>query len=1028
VDVPGNGHGFTVNDGHAPVTFNSDSGTVTVNPAGHHPVVVGGHGGVATTHVTTDGHGGAVVNPGGDGRLTIGKTSVTFNAGDGHTPVTVHHDGGFDAGAINKAPDGTVTLNHPGPDGTPVPVGTAHPDGSATISHNGTGFNVSPNGRITHDNPAHTGPIPQPTPGNPVNLGNSTVHVNPDGKAEFTFAHNGTTATVTPGGTTLNHPGVTVHTTPGKVDVNGTDPAHPVSTSTIAGPDGHPATTVTTGAGHPQVTVDHNTGSTTVGAHDGTPTTTVTPNAGGGTGTRIHSGATHTTVNDNGASAAHNGTPLVSTDTSGQHPVTTAHTGGDTTLTTDQGNSRIHNGDNSLNVDHTGGKVTTGPSEITHTHNPGAAPTADVKPSDPNAAPFQAHTTGNGAEINAGGVKTTGTNNNPVTFEHPDTPTAVFHSPGDGSVSVVHASGDTATANPDHSFQVSNHDGTAAHGAPSTDPAAGHTTTTTVDHGDVSTTVKGDDNGLTHTTGKPGAGGAPSHTVSPDGTVKVGNPPSKADITVHPDHATVVTPEKTTVGNNRIDVHGNPGAHGPAGTTVTTPPVHPVHQPGSTTHLNPDGKVDVTYGPVKATYSAGGPEHIHGNPTHTVGTGGQPVHVNEVTGNGKGSISVQAPGNGPTISHEPNPNISGGGKSTIDTANATITKTPQPKDATQAPEVFSARHNNGGPTVEVPVGGKGSTVHGPNGPNGDYAVVNKGDGTFEVSGGGGPDDKVAVAPDGTLTDHNGVPVKTPDGGAPGSQSGSLNGGTLTVHNDGAGNVTVTPHGVDNQQTTISNGTATHTDDNATITQHPDGKATFTTNDNHNTTLDLGPGGVEGTHTSTNDIGQPNSYDIDLGDSGGVKVVNTTTDHTTKVGYNGSYSEQHAPAHDYHATFDPSSMNDFKWKTGYSVVGGAVQNVATAGYQIANGADPTTAFENAGMSFAHVLPNQMANRIPHNEPIFAGKSIDAAIGSLPVRVFNGEQNAHDQSALDHADPGRIKTREIAGHDPGAHAATGVSEGV
>jgi hypothetical protein len=417
--------------------------------------------------------------------------------------------------------------------------------------------------------------------------------------------------------------------------------------------------------------------------------------------------------------------------------------------------------------------------------------------------------------------------------------------------------------------------------------------------------------------------------------------------------------------------------------------------------------------------------------------GDPPVNVTPVTGDGHGHISVQAPGGGPTVTHTTNPHTAdgGGGETTVTAGNVTVTKTPEPPapnpDGTPAPvgpETFNVQHNNGGPSVDVPVNGKGdSVVHSP---GGNFDVKHTGKGGFEVAGGGGPNDKVNVAKDGTLTDHTGavIPNDPPPPVAPGqapqppTQSHTLNDGTR-IESDGAGNVTVTPAG-GNPETTITGGSATTTDGTVTIAQHPDGKATFTTPaTDGNASLSIGPKGVEGTHTQVNQDGSTTVFKVDAGNSGGVKVTNTADGHSTKLSPNGSFSEQHSAGHDKFAQIDPPSNKDFAFDAGTTLVAGAVNTVAQTAYAIDHGADPHDAIQGAGLGFAHSIPTTLAGSHPSAASFGSSTgSVEGAIASFPRKIIDNEASVRDSHALGQADPSKDDTTEIKNHDQGAHAPT------
>lgn len=244
-----------------------------------------------------------------------------------------------------------------------------------------------------------------------------------------------------------------------------------------------------------------------------------------------------------------------------------------------------------------------------------------------------------------------------------------------------------------------------------------------------------------------------------------------------------------------------------------------------------------------------------------------------------------------------------------------------------------------------------------------------------------------------------------------------------IHNDGAGNVTVTPPNGANPETTIAGGSATTTDGNVTVVQHPDGKATFTTPTDGSANLSIGPKGVEGTHTQVNQDTTTTVFKVDAGNSGGVKVTNTADGHTTKLSPNGSFSEQHSASHDKFAQVDPPSTKDAAFDVGSTLVAGAVNTVAQTAYSIDNGADPHDAIQSAGLGFAHSIPTTLAGSHPSAASFGSSTgSVEGAIASFPRKVIDNEAGVRDSHALNQADPSKDDTTEIKNHDPGAHAPT------
>ncbi|MFJ9850359.1 beta strand repeat-containing protein [Streptomyces sp. NPDC101150] len=1066
VTIPQNGDGFSVTDnGGTKTAFNGGNNTVTVNPDGTNPVSVGSNGGVTAGPVTTDGHGGGTVVPGGDGNVTFNGDSTTFNGPNG--VVKVGHNGSFDVGGIAKAPDGTLTTTHFDGDGNPTfQSNTINPDGSGSFRGGGTDYDVAPDGTISYapgtqppqvpvqgpQPQGHTGPltidapIQQPGVGAPVTHGDTTIVKNADGSTTFTVnGANGTTATHSPGHTTtLNHQDVTVTTAPNKTTVTGKDAANPVTVTTNTTNDATTNTpttssTIDTGAGNAPVTVNHHDGSTSVAPQNGTPQVDVKPT---NNGADVTSGNTTTHTGPNGASADVGANNVANTtNTGGQHPnpTTTAPTGNNTSVTADNNGSTISDPGNTFSVGNDG-TITKGPSEITHNHPPAAQPGADIKNADPDGNPFTASVTNDKVDIDAGGVHTESQNGGSVKFTDSNNPNTGIKANPDGGLEVKHPSGDTATLNPDGSFDVSAPGGATTHSTSNPNGANGPTTTTTVEHGNgYQTTITGDNNGITHTTTHTSGTG---HTTNPDGSVDIVNPKSKADISVSHDGATVHTPEKHIGGQHGPDVHGGGhdiayngnNANGPVGTTITTPGTHPVKEPGSTTfqHADGTGTVDVTYGPAKGSY---GPEGVHsigpepgGN---TQGTKGQPVTVTPVQGDGHGGITVQAPGGGPTIHHEGGDrNLGtggGGGKTTVDTGSTTITKSeepPNPKDLSAndrgdiGPETFKVKHNNANePSVEVPVGGKGSTV---TGPGDNYTVKTKDDGTFEVTSTTDPNDKVTVGNNGALFDGNGNPLPPSQQGAPPVQTHTLNDGTVVTSVYGHGTTVQSPAAA-TPETVINNGTVTTHGPGSTITQPADGKPTYATADG-NTSLTVGPKGVEGTHTAPNQDGTQSVYKIDAGNTGAASVTNTTTKKTTTVDANGSYSEQHNALHDYDANIDPPGATDWAWDVATGQIFGVANTAAQAAYKIGEGADPDAVWQDSWAGHARGITNSIANGKPETAHVFNGNSVETVLVDLPKKIFGNADGKVDGGALDAANADRIPTKEIKDGGPGVHAPT------
>ncbi|MFF4500642.1 putative T7SS-secreted protein [Streptomyces sp. NPDC001401] len=1012
-------NGFTVNTGGPnpdTVQFHGNNGTLDVTPAGGHPpVTVTPNGDVSVGGFKTDHTGGGSVTD-GTHSVDFSPNDVTFKGPDGKG-FSVNPNGRFDVDGIHQSPDGVITSGST----------TLNKDGSTAIAHNGQEFKVDPDGRITvTPGPGNTGVqgAPQPTPGNPVTLGNTTVSVDGVGHHTVTVTgNNGTTASVTNGTTTVNHGPFQVSHGPN--GINGTTTgANPIQVS--HGTDGistvsHGGTTVSTGANTPTTVGNHGAGQP--------PAVTVTPSKGG-TPTQVTTDGSTSTLTNNGAQTDVGGNNVANGTVNNDGSVSTNAPAGPNT-TVDHGPNGTVATDNggTFAVDNNG-TVTDGQITV-HPDTDGTTPVATIA----NAGDGGAQATLGPNGVDSQGVSTTVNGNGDVVFTH---------QPDGGGLPT------TATVSPDGSLTAQGPDGSIANvpGGPGDTTVInthGNTITSdgqTITHSDggFTTTITDGPNGPVTATVHEGSG--IGHSVDGNGQATVHNSPSGADISGTNSQVSVTTPQQEGWG-----LFGKPGmtggqntlSNGPNGPTITTHGADPIHEPGSTvTHNdNPghEGEFTTTYGPAQGTFGPGGVHQLGPSGTHVdpntgapIDTAGNPIGngpgqtpISTIHGDGASGITVTTPGGGPTVHHE------GffGGKTTVDTGNVTVTKTPggqenagtagqksgvvdgphnplNPQDA-PGPETFKVGGNNGGPSVDVPVGGGKSTVHG-----GGFDVTSKGNGAFEVSppgGGNGPADTVTIGKDGTLT---GPGVNTPTL-PPGHQGpvqpphAALSNGTTVYgpHAPGAA-PTVVPPGGNGPTSTFNNGTATTTDpgNGVTIAQHPDGNATFNSNaGGENTTLNVSGNGVDGTVTKTDQGGNQTNFGVGVGDSGAVKVKDGTGNTVTDVDAAGSVNEQHSPVHEYYShTSGPTAVTDLR-EYGYeavtSVLKGVFNQGISAAYQIgANHADPLTTLENAGIRIGNGIGSSLGNKQLENSYVFKTKGPETAVSSLPTKVLGGLSNNAD----------------------------------
>jgi hypothetical protein len=981
-------------------TTHLDNGGFTVTPDPQRPnstVQFDGNAGAngPTVNVTTQGgpsvsvnHGSVTVQGGPNGAnapsVSFGPNGTTVTDHTG-APFDVGNDGSFNVNGITHNGNGTITSG----------TTTVNNDGTGTFTDtNGDQFTLGAGGNITHTNPpAVQGPVgpggeaphvpqpAQPTPGNPVTYGNTTVEVNAHGDSIVTVhGQNGTSATVNSGtnDTTLNSSGFNVTT----------------------GPAG------TTATGH-GFTAQSGLGGVTAGtpgnaAHD----VTVAP-GNGGTST-ITAGGSTTTLGPNGAQTQVNNSVVAT----GNGTTSSAPVGHGTTV------NQNANGVTASVNDGQGGAFTV---------SPGAAngsPTADV--AHPGAPGNQVQVGGNG--ISSQGLNVHGGPDNTVNVTNP-----TANNPNGTTTTTVGTNGATTVAGPDGTTKLTNGSVEVTAGGNKITNTGGTVSATGGGH---TTTLTPDGNGGFGTSTVNTNTGT-GHTVDSGGQLTVQNSPSGAAITATDTHATVNTPiNKGPLGHPTLSGGGNTLSNGVNGNgpTIRTAPTdgnNPVAEPGSSVVHQPNGQAQVTYGPGEGTFGPGGVTHLGPAPNattdtngNTIGAGQGETHVSQVTGDGQGGIQVTTPGGGPVINH----NGGFGGQTTVNTGNVTVTKSEGGYDNATSPaersgllpgkdnpatanppdpETFTVGGNQGvgGPTVDIPVKGGGSTVtHGP------VSVTNTGSGTFEVKAGtGNPADTVTVRPDGSLEGGNVQTVAAtnpaPGQGAPvpqhqtatfsdGTTVSSLNGTHVTPHDGGPG-------------TTFNNGTATTADatSGVTVTQNRGGSADFSYTGNGETTnLHVTNDGVTGSVT-TPTPGTANAnvtHNVSAGDSGGVTVRDADGNKVAGIDGSGGFNEQHSAVDDYRfngaAAIKPDDYREMAWEAGRGLIKSATANFTNAGVQIAMGADPQNALENAAVKTGYAVGNSVTTKQLENQAIFNTKGPEAIYTDIPVKTINGVTDAQNQELL------------------------------
>ncbi|MFB6878142.1 putative T7SS-secreted protein [Streptomyces sp. NPDC056323] len=1025
--------------GAAPVTFSGPDGTAVttkpgggldVTPSGGQPQVsVGPGGGVAVDGITTDGNGGGTAT-GPGGKVDFSPLDIKFSAPDG-TTFTINPNGKFHVDGISHGADGVTTGGST----------TVNNDGSAIIAHGDQEINVAADGTITA-NDAQGNPVqpavPQPTPGNPVNAGNTTISVdNGGGHSVTVHGQNGTTVTVAGNGTTtVNHGPVQASHGPNGIS-GSVGTGNPVQVG--QGPDG-----VTTVSQNGTSVSTGGNGQTTVGPQGGPASVTVNPADGANPTQVTTSGGSTTTLTGNGAQTDVNGTNTANSTINNDGTISNnAPAGPNSTVTTGPNGTTAADNNGNFGVDNTG-TVTNGPVTITANTDADNNPVATF--TDTGAAGAQADVGTNGVKTQ--GVNTTVDPGGAVTFTHhqtPGGPPTTVNSGADGTIT---------TQTPDGAEAKVPQRPNPAGGGPAPAPAPSTITntngatlstdgqTTTFSNDGFTTTIGNDGNGPATTTVHHDSG--VSHSVDNNGQATVNNSPSGAAITGTNTQVTVNTPQQEgwgLFGSPEMTGGQNTLSNGPNGPTITTHGADPVHEPGSTVVHGPnpggpEGEFSVTYGPATGTFAPGGVTGLGPSGTHVdpvtnlpIDTAGNPIGnnpgdttISTVTGDGNSGITVPTPGGGPVVHHD------GfyGGNTGVGTGNSSLGKSPgdvenagtpgQKSDILDGPhnpfnlgpapgpETFTVGGNGGGPSVDVPVGGKGdSTVH-----NGPFDVKANGDGSFDVSvpGSNQPGDKVTVGPDGTLTGPGVAPAAQPGAGQEGPAGPpqvTFSNNTTVTGGPGTAPV-VTPDG-GGATTTFANGAAATTSQtgNVTITQNPDGSTTFSnTAGGENTTFTVTEDGVEGTVTTTDDNGNQTTFDVLVNNNGSVQVKDADGKTLTEVDANGSFNEQHTPIHDYHAyAGGPTSvteLHEYGYEALTSILKGAVGQAVSVGYEVgANGADAQTTLENAGIKLGYGVGNSLAGKKVENDHGFKTKGPEVPLASLPTKTI-GAVNSNQDTEL------------------------------
>ncbi|MFE7711584.1 hypothetical protein ACFU6I_38840 [Streptomyces sp. NPDC057486] len=1011
----------------------------------------------------------AVPQPTPGNPVNAGNTTISVDNAGGHS-VTVHGPNGATVTVNNNGTttvsNGPIQASH-GPNGISGSVGTANPvqvnqgpNGVTTVHQNGTSVSTGEKAPTTvgpQGGPASV-TVNSPSGGNPAQVttaDGSTTSVQNDGTVTKSAPGGTGTQTVNTGG-----PGNTTVT----FDNNGTTTVSNGPIQVSYGPDGTGGSVgtvnpVQVNQGLDGVTTVHQNGTsvstggdgpTTVGPQGGTASVTVNP-PDGDTPTQVTtSGGTSTTLTANGAQTDVNGNNTANSTINNDGTISNnAPAGPNSTVTTGATGTTVADNDGTFSVDNTG-TVTDGAVTITANTDANNNPVATF--TDTGAGGAQADVGTNG--VNTQGINTTVDAGGDVTFTHnqtPGGPPTTVNSGADGTITTKTPAGAEAKVPPPANPVGGNQ-------APSTITNTNGATlstdgqTTTFSNDGFTTTIGNDGNGPATTTVHHDSG--VSHTVDNNGQATVNNSPSGADISGTNTQVTVNTPQQEgwgLFGSPEMTGGQNTLSNGPDGPTITTHGVDPVHEPGSTVvhgpngDGGPDGEFSVTYGPASGTFAPGGVTSLGPSGTHVdpvtnlpIDTAGNPIGnnpgnttISTVTGDGNSGITVPTPGGGPVVHHD------GfyGGNTSVDTNNTTFGKSPgngenagtpgqksdildgphNPfnRDPAPGPETFTVGGNAGGPTADIPVGGKGnSTIHG-----GPFDVKANGDGTFDVSvpGSNQPGDTVTVGPDGSLTGPGVTQPAQPGAG----QEGPAGPPQVTFSNNttvaGGPAPTVTPDGGGGATTTFANGAATTTDQagNVTITQNPDGTTTFSNAaGGENTTFTVTKDGVEGTVTTTDNNGTPATFDVKVNNNGSVQVKDANGKTLTEVDANGSFNEQHTPIHDYHAyAGGPTSvteLHDYGYEALTSIIKGAVGQIVNFGYEVgAKGADAQTTAENAGIKLGYGVGNSLAGKKVENAHGFKTKGPEVPLASIPTKTIGGVNSNQDTELANPPEEAPIK---------------------
>ncbi|MEU6660156.1 hypothetical protein [Streptomyces sp. NPDC046821] len=806
-------------NGTAPVTFNGPDGTAVtttpgggldVTPPGGHPQVSAGpDGGVTVGGITTDGKGGGTAT-GPGGNVQFSPLDVKFSSPDG-TTFTINPNGKFHVDGISHGADG-VTIGG---------STTVNKDGSASIAHGGQEIHVAPDGTITA-NDAQGKPVPpaiaQPTPGNPVNAGNTTISVdNAGGHSVTVHGPNGATVTVNNNGTTTVNNGpiqashgpngisgsvgtanpVQVNQGPNGVTTvsqNGTSVSTGEKAPTTVGPQGGPASvTVKAPSGDNPAQVTTADGSTTSVHEDGT----VTKSAPGGTGSQ--------TVNTGGADNTTVAVDNKGTTTVSHGPIQTSHgpdgTGGSVgtanPVTVNQGPDGV------TTVQQNGTSVSTGTDGPTTVGPQGGNASVTVNPPDGDT-PTQVTTSGGSSTtLTANGAQTDVNGNNTANSTINDNGTITNNAPAGPNSTVTTGANGTTVADNNGTFSVDNTgtvtDGTVTINAntdANNNPVATFTDTgaggAQADVGTNGVSTQGID-----TTVNAGGDVTFTHNQTPGGPPTTVN--SGADGTI-----TTKTPDGAEA---KVPPPPNPVGGNPAPSTITNTNGATLSTDGQTTTFSHDGFTTTIgndgNGPATTTV------HHDSGVSHTVDNNGQATVHNSPSGAG------------------------------ITGSNTQVTvNTPQQEGwgLFGSPEMTGGQNtlSNGpdGPTITThgadPIHEPGSTVvHGPNGdggPDGEFSVTyGPASGTFAPGG------VTSLGPSGTHVDPvTHLPIDTagnPVGNNPGDTTIS------TVTGDGNSGITVpTPGG-------------------GPVVHHDGFYGGNTSVDSNNTTFGKSPGGAENAGTA-----------------------------------------------------------------------------------------------------------------------------------------------------------------------------------